>query len=248
MTTQLSSILHPPSSNCRRLPSSTLNPQPRAFTLIELLVVISIIALLAAMLFPITGAVNRSKIRAKARAELAQVQIAIDSYKAKMGHYPPDNPGLPATNQLYYELLGTKQMLGGKIVQTLDGSASIALSDLGTVFGMDNGSPKVAGFVNCTKLNASEESAGATPFLRGLKPGQVGQGPLTAKVLACSIPLPETLPAYFGIPKVNPFCYNASNPTNNPNAYDLWVDVVIAGKINRICNWSQQPLIVSKPW
>src|SRR5437588_9390060 len=54
-----------------------------AFTLIELLVVIAVISVLAAMLFPITGAVNRIKIRTKARAELAQVRTDIESYKSK---------------------------------------------------------------------------------------------------------------------------------------------------------------------
>src|SRR6185369_12714744 len=68
------------------------------FTLIELLIVIAIIAIPAAMVIPISGAVNRNKIRAKARVELEQVATAIELYKSKLGHYPPDNPGNPWTN------------------------------------------------------------------------------------------------------------------------------------------------------
>src|SRR5882724_7919040 len=78
----------------RRVPCSVFRVQP-AFTLIELLVVIAIISILAAMIIPIGKAVNRTKIRSKARGELAAVEIAIENYKTKMGHYPPDNPDNP---------------------------------------------------------------------------------------------------------------------------------------------------------
>ena len=44
--------------------------------------------------------------------------------------------------------------------------------------------------------------------------------------------------------KVNPICYLSSNPTNNPNAYDLWVDVIIGGVTNRISNWSAEPQVI----
>src|ERR1700751_3501851 len=76
----------------------------RAFTLIELLVVIAVISLLAAMIFPITGAVTRNRIRSRARTELEKVVTAIEVYKSKLGHYPPDNPDNATVNQLYYEL------------------------------------------------------------------------------------------------------------------------------------------------
>src|SRR5690242_16221723 len=73
------------------------------FTLIELLIVISIMAILAAMIIPISGAVSRNRIKAKARAELEQVATGIELYKAKLGAYPPDNPRDPSINQLYFE-------------------------------------------------------------------------------------------------------------------------------------------------
>ena len=31
----------------------------------------------------------------------------IENYKSAIGSYPPDNPGRPSTNQLFYELSGT---------------------------------------------------------------------------------------------------------------------------------------------
>src|SRR5438093_12291165 len=67
-------------------------PLRAAFTLIEMLVVIAVITILAAMIFPITRAVNRTKVRSRAQAELTQIESAIELYKAKHGFYPPDNP------------------------------------------------------------------------------------------------------------------------------------------------------------
>jgi hypothetical protein len=41
---------------------------------------------------------------------------------------------------------------------------------------------------------------------------------------------------------LNPWRYNSSHPTNNTGGYDLWVDLVIRGKTNRVCNWSTLPI------
>src|SRR5260221_3678739 len=95
----------------------------RGFTLIELLVVIAIIAILAAMVIPISGAVSVFKTKSRTKAELAEIETAIESYKAKLGHYPPDNSGNPALNQLYYELVGTTN--DGRAFRTLDGDSSL---------------------------------------------------------------------------------------------------------------------------
>jgi general secretion pathway protein G len=88
-----------------------------AFTLFELLIVVLIIGLLAALLFPVTRAVNRIKLTSRARAELAQLESSIDSYKEKIGVYPPDNKDmrnnqvLAGLNQLYYELAGSHSIV-----------------------------------------------------------------------------------------------------------------------------------------
>jgi prepilin-type N-terminal cleavage/methylation domain-containing protein len=208
-----------------------------AFTLIELLIVIAIIAILAAMIIPISGAVNRNKIKAKARVELEQVATAIELYKTKLGHYPPDNPFNPATNQLLFELLGTTFTNGA--YATLDGSAWVNSSALGSVFGLAGASPKVGGIINTTQGTVGDEGRVATHFLSGLKPDEVATitspGGNQVKILVAAVPGPT---ANY-LTTIN---YVSSSPTNNPNTYDLWVDVVISGKTNRISNWSQQAI------
>ena len=216
-----------------------------AFTLIELLIVIAIISILAALIIPVTGAVNRNKMRAKARTELTLVQMAIENYKTKMGHYPPDNPGLPSTNQLYFELLGCTNLGNG--FATLDGSAQIQQTEFRQAFG-----PGVSGFVNCVASTGGEEARQAGRFIPGdLKPAQVGSWPTdpNVKALVSSIPWSDPNPStwFWGVQGLNPFYYNSSNPTNNPGTFDLWVDVVIAGKVNRISNWSRDPIILGMP-
>lgn len=204
------------------------------FTLIELLIVIAIIAILAAMIIPISGAVSRYRIRTKARAELEQVATGIELYKAKLGHYPPDNLGKPSTNQLYFELLGTIYTNGTYI--TLDGSAQVSAASLPAAFG-----PGVGGFINTSKGASGDEGRVASSFLPGLKPGQIDITNLVAGVpiplLVSSVPAPLSTWHNF-------ICYVSSNPTNNPNGYDLWVDVLVSGKTNRISNWNQQPITV----
>jgi len=198
------------------------------FTLIELLIVIAIIAILAAMIIPISGAVTRNRIKAKARTELEQVATAIDMYKAKLGHYPPDNPKKPDLNQLYFELFGTT--LTNNTYVTLDGSAQVQASSLNSIFGFGN----VGGFINTTRPGGGDESRSAEPFLKNLKPDEavtISPAPNVVKLLVAGVPSPPN--------RTNFFAYVSSNPTNNPNSYDLWVDVVINGKTNRIGNWTK---------
>ncbi|HLH55954.1 MAG TPA: prepilin-type N-terminal cleavage/methylation domain-containing protein [Verrucomicrobiae bacterium] len=205
------------------------------FTLIELLVVIAVMAILAALVIPITGAVSRNRIRSKARAELERVATGIELYKAKMGHYPPDNPGNPATNQLYFELLGTTFTNG--VYTTLDGSALVKASDLGTVFG---GSPaRVGGFMNTSQGTGGDEGRQAQRFLNNIKPDETAliSSPAgdTVRIFIAGVPAPAGV--------LNAFNYVSSSPTNNPNFYDLWVDVLINGKTNRLSNWNKEPII-----
>jgi prepilin-type N-terminal cleavage/methylation domain-containing protein len=225
-------------SNQKRLTRRT------AFTLVELLVVIAIMAILAALIFPAVKGVKAKSMRSKAEAELKQIEAAIDSYKAKYGHYPPDNPGTPALNQLFYELQGTTQTnLGGVAVfQTLDGRTNIPVASVSALFG-----PGVGGFVNCTKAGGGDDFAAAKKFVSGLTPGQYGFLASGIGLLTSSVPWPKNLgPVILGWPdELNPIRYNSSSPTGNPKSYDLWVDIVISGKTNRISNWSAQPEIVN---
>jgi prepilin-type N-terminal cleavage/methylation domain-containing protein len=252
ITHHASRVTHHASRFAPRHPSRASRHLSRAFTLIELLVVISIIAILAALIFPVVSVVNRTKLRTRARGELVQIQSFIDGYKAKLGHYPPDNPGQPGLNQLYYELAGTTNNGPASVFGTLDHNAAIAPVNITGFFG-----PPLAGFVNSTKAGAGDESRSAQKFLHDLKPLQVGDvtrggyaGP-PVKVLLCTVPgvdpnAASPLVDLSGRPVTvtsAPWCYNSSSPTNNTTTYDLWADILIAGKTNRICNWSSQALI-----
>ena len=221
-----------------------------AFTLIELIVVIAIIGLLAAMIIPVAGVVGRQKQIKTAQTQLAALQLAIDSYKTKLGYYPPDNPNNAVTNQLYFELLGTTNNGAGTAKQpdtwgTMDGSAQIGLTTtphtINDLFG-------VSAFANSsTRAHSDDSGAAAGVFLNNLTPNQIGlvdPADLNSKILVCSVTWPQEktpspIPA---MPAENPFRYISSHPTNNTGSYDLWVDLVISGKTNRVCNWSTQPI------
>ena len=226
---------------------SNLTPRSRrtAFTLIELLVVIAVIAILAALLFPVTAVIKKKRLISLAQAELANVETAIESYKARRGTYPPDNPGNFLVNQLYFELLGTtRDNLGN--YQTLDGSSQILKLEFPAFYG-----PNVSGFVNSSaSAKGDDEKAAAEAFLKNLKPNQSGvpnSAYLKIKILACSVqvedPASYPLPLALGSnpPGLNPWRYISTNPTNNPGSYDLWVDLFIGGKKYTVSNWSKKP-------
>jgi general secretion pathway protein G len=61
-----------------------------AFTLIELLVVMAIIAILMAITLGIAGAVNRGAAESKARAQIADLTLEIEKYRADKGIFPTD--------------------------------------------------------------------------------------------------------------------------------------------------------------
>lgn len=214
-----------------------------AFTLIELLAVIAIIGILAGFTIPVLHAVKIRQYETHAQAEMAQLETAIESYKAAYGFYPPDSPNslnYPWVNQLYYELVGTTNTSNSPLTfQTLDGSQTLIGGQLNTAFGTS-----VNGFINCSKPGAGEDSPAARNFLPGLKPNQIGTfGSVTSLVTSVSGTDPNYL--LLGVSGVNPWRYNSSNPTNNPGAYDLYVQLQISGKKYLICNWSKQVQINS---
>jgi prepilin-type N-terminal cleavage/methylation domain-containing protein len=220
----------------------------RAFTLIELLVVISIMGVLAALLFPVVGAVKKRQYINNTQAEMAKLETAIDRYKAAYGFYPP-SPTTPPTmgiqssyvNQLYYELVGTTYT--NNLYTTLDGSAQIQASDVPTAFS------GVGGFVNCSKPGGGEDASVARNFLPDLKPNQVWLRYTNANVgvnlLIGSVGGPDAQYQPLGQPDLNPWRYNSSNPTNNPGSYELYIQLVIGKQTNLICNWTKQVQINS---
>ncbi len=221
-------------------PSRVTRHSP-AFTLVELLVVITIIAVLAAFTVPVLDTIKRRQVISHTQAELGQLQAAIDSYHDAYGFYPPDNPNA-LVNQLYYELEGTTN--NGAIYTTLDGSSSIKVSDVTTAF------PGVGGFVNCSKPGSGGDSPAARNFIHELRPNQTGTVTNAVPsfgftILVASVGGPDSTYQPLGAPDLNPWRYNSSNPTNNPGSYALWVQLVIQGKTNLICNWNKQVRINS---
>ncbi|HEY3760945.1 MAG TPA: type II secretion system protein [Verrucomicrobiae bacterium] len=207
-----------------------------AFTLIELLAVIAVIGVLAAFLLTVMGGVTRTKYINTATAQMHQIETALDSYKAAYGTYPPAGTNC-LMNPLYYELVGTTNSFPSatpSMATTLDGAANGAPAGFG-----------MSGFINCNKPGSGgENSAQARDFLLDLKTTQLGNitnSVYTNYFLVTSIGGPDAgyepagMPA--GMQGVNPWRY-AYPGTNNPNGYDLWIQLVINRKTNLVCNWS----------
>ena len=214
---------------------------PPAFTLVELLVVIAMIAVLAALTFPAVGMARISIMRSRARAELTNLETAIERYHDKLGYYPPDNAPNWAVNQLYYELLGTTNSSG--VFHTLDDSAQISATDIPTAFN----NPNLTGFLNCSR-GGEDGLPGGVAFVKGLKTAQFqaitnASSPILYTVLRTTLDGPSVLID----PKLNPWRYNSSSPQHNPKTYDLWIDVMAGSKTNRICNWSDKYIIIGNP-
>jgi len=217
---------------------------PGGFTLVELLVVISIIGILAGFTIPALNSFKRSAVLNQTRAEMAQLQTALDSFKAAYGFYPPGNSGDSRINPLYFELMGTSKIKIGGVdyFQTLDGSAQIKV--VGEVSSAFSG---LGGFINCMKPGAGEDAPAARSFISGLKSKQIGSitnNGVGVTVILGAVGGPDLTYQPFGVPNVNPWRY-ACPGTNNPSSYDLWIKLSISGKTYLLCNWSKQVQINS---
>lgn len=228
-----------------RFNASTLQ-RFNAFTLIELLVVISIMGILAAFTIPVLKKIKESQYKKVAGAELAQIESALEQYKAKYGTYPPSNGyGDALLPQLYYELCGTTN--DGNYFITLDGASSIQTSPVNDV----KNAYDVDGFVNCTH-GSGEDGVVAQNFLPGLKPNDYSMdvtnyhnnATVRTTALVTSVRGPDPTYTPLQKPGLNPIRYVFPG-TNNPNSYDLWVQLVMSGRTNLICNWSKQTIINS---
>ena len=227
-----------------------------AFTLVELLVVISIIAVIAGFTLVAVGSTGRVRKISVAQGELKSIEAALEYYHAKYGVYPPSNQNginsyAPSDralfSQLYYELSGTKvtTVSGVDYFYTLndDINTRVKVADVNTAY-------RVGGFVNCTK-GGGEEVATAKNFLSGLSSKQINDPkyPVTnsgvpTTILITSVGGPDDTYQPLGVSALNPIRYVYPG-TNNVGSYDLWVELVIKGKTNLVCNWSKSVIINS---
>jgi prepilin-type N-terminal cleavage/methylation domain-containing protein len=205
------------------------------FTLVELLVVIAIIAVLAGFAIPVLKSVKRTQYITHAKAEMNQIGQALENYKTAYHFYPPGNGNNYLTNQLYYELTGMTTTNANDFT-TLDGVQTLSRSDLTTAFG------NVNGFVNCTRPGAGEDSAVAQDFLHEKNPNQTksfSANGVNVTLLVTTVRGPDANYQPLGVQDLNPWRYRSPG-VNNPNGYDLWIQLVISGRTNLVCNWSAQ--------
>ena len=110
--------------------------------------------------------------------------------------------------------------------------------------------------MNCSR-GSGDEGVPAQDFMKELKPGMYVTGTVGGKkliLLTSSVQWSKDLPPVLAgftpddsTVYPNPWRYNSSNPTNNPGQFDLWVDILVGGKTNRVSNWSPRPQVVSYP-
>ena len=206
----------------------------RAFTLIEMLVVMAIIVVLAGLTIGGFGVIKKKTRIARVQGELARLETAIESYKQSLGFYPPDNALSPAAPSLFYELSGT--VIVGPNYQTLDGTETISTNLILQYFGR-------AGFAN-----ASADTNQVKTFLPALKEAHYKEGFTNGlpdvELLVAPVEGPGLAPvsgwSAWGDPKfVNPWRYVSTKPVNRPGEFDLWVDLLIGGKLYRVSNWAE---------
>jgi prepilin-type N-terminal cleavage/methylation domain-containing protein len=226
------------------LKSKIQNPKSAgAFTLIEILVVISIIAILMGLILATAGyAMSRAR-RSRVEAERALLITAIQSYKAAKGFYPQSNTNILGMSPLFYELTGTTITLNNGTTPPSPASYSSTVSgdtlsaaNVSSIFG-------VSGFVNASPDPTQVQNfLGATG--KSARTGQITNPGVLFTVFGVIVPGPTQLPTVLGGAgngSISPWFYNSANPTNNPDSYDLWMDVYFSGKTNRISNWSPTP-------
>ncbi|MGE3311430.1 MAG: type II secretion system protein [Limisphaerales bacterium] len=222
-------------SNAARRPTECAG-----FTLIELLTVIAIIAVLAGITLGLTSAARNARTNSRARAELQQLQTAIESFKADRSTFPPDhvlpagsrNKVDPVVNQLYYELRGVDVVDGTFRVK--GGRDALQPDAVKATFGR-------GGF-----LNASVDPAEPAITYLDPKSGSVSRASINGvqvDLLVTAFPWPinatdnPPLADYGEKSKANPWRYVSTSATNNPGGYDLWMEVWVGSEKRVYQNW-----------
>jgi prepilin-type N-terminal cleavage/methylation domain-containing protein len=228
-----------------------------AFTLIELLVVISIIGVLASLTVGLTGVATRRSKESRVRAEMTKLVNAIENYKTALGYYPPDHRvtdlmgrevGLPSPNQLFYELSGTVY----KDTAPLGPRFYVAGRDEFLTAAQVESQFNAKGIANAAR---DQKDLKFTEEFKGSQYKRIKDAPIV-DVLAVPVSGPKNRRTYdptgpvtweltVNKTQVNPWLYISTSPTNNPDRYDLWTEVVIGGKTIRFSNWEKDPVVLS---
>jgi len=229
----------------------------QAFTLIELLVVISVIAILAGLILPVSGAISRKYKMSRVTAELNQLVTAIEAYKFQLGSYPPDNVKVATTyvtdgtdpkdpkankeylyyaalNPLYYELMGARFTNKSFVVENV----LVDPSDLDYYFGYK-------GVQNSARDRSDIPYKGYQ--IRGAQHKEIRRGG-KGQIQLLTVPVQGTKEMEYtfkskGLAPVNGFnpWYYDSSSTNRHNSrtYDVWAEIVVGRRTNIIGNWKE---------
>lgn len=225
--------------NNTRHPQSSVR-ETAAFTLVELLVVIAIIGLLAALVVSLAGVATVKARTSRVQGEMSALVTAIEQYHKDKGYYPPDNTNNIAVVSLYYELTGAIQTNVSGVSHFITAQQeNLSTTEMTNVF-------NVGGILN----SSSDPTQPAVNYLRasvsaGRTAGFYVTGSSGDTFTLLGIPVPgDTNGLNYTLARgqlITPWHYVATNPTNNPATFDLWMDVKWSGKTNRISNWSQTP-------
>lgn len=221
----------------------------RGFTLIELLVVIVIIGILASLVVGLSGTASRKMRESRTRAELTAIGTAIESYKAKFGHYPPDNPKDPALNSLYYELTGC--LFDGKTFSDPMVGMPMEVQAIKEHFGVE-------GFVNTARtereLKKFYEPTAKTVRHISEEHGDDDDGHGhemhhrdEVHILCAPVPWPLNRDDHPVVHHgkvargVNPWRYvTGTSVVHNIGKYDLWAEIVVGDEVLVISNWRKE--------
>ena len=223
----------------------------RGFTLVELLVVIVIIGILASLVVGLSGTAGRKMRESRTRAELTAIGTAIESYKAKFGHYPPDNPKDPALNSLYYELTGCLYSPARKTFRDPKVGTVMKVQAIKEHFGVE-------GFINTARtereLKKFYEPTSKTVRHISEEHGDSDAGEGHVKhhsdevhVLCVPVPWPlgrddHPVRHHGKVAKgINPWRYVAGQSVvHNIGKYDLWAEIVVGDEVLVISNWRNE--------
>jgi type II secretory pathway pseudopilin PulG len=186
-----------------------------------MLTVIAIIAVLASLVLAVIPIIREKRDVAVAKAQLRALTVAINDYKTALNEYPPDNTNDWSRPPLFYELTGV----------SFDGSGAYRSAVAATTLVAANLPFSSKGFRNCRPDGGAGQN-----FYAELKPKQYAQDPSGPPYGGYTF---LVVPVRGPNADLNPFHYNSTSPNNNPNSYDLWVDITPRGKVIRIDNWSK---------